>query len=73
MLTVFSTVLRTLISDERGQDAFEYALVIALVVVVMMAGLIAAFPPVAQAVLGLACPSVDTADPGVGIGTCIGP
>jgi len=60
-------------SEEYGQNAFEYALVIALVVVVMMTGLIVGFPPVAQSVLGLACPSVDTADPSVAFGTCIGP
>jgi hypothetical protein len=73
MLQPFLNLLRAFVWEERAQDTFEYALVIALVVVVLMAGLIAGFPPVAQAVLGLACPSVDTADPGVGIGTCIGP
>lgn len=53
-------VLHRLLIDDGAQDTYEYLLVVAAVVVVMVIGLMA-FDAVLVQVLGASCPSVDTA------------
>jgi len=56
--------------DDRGQDTLEYLVVIGGLVVAMVIGLLG-FDVVIQGLLGHLCPSVDTANPLVAVGSCI--
>ena len=55
--------------DTRGQDAFEYLLASGTVAVVFAAAFLA-FAEVIPAVVGFACPAIDTVSP-VAVGACI--
>lgn len=57
--------------DEQGQGTFEYLMVSGVVVVAFVAGLFA-FDSVVVEVVGHVCPSVDTANPVVAVGSCLG-
>ena len=60
----------TKLSDEAAQDAFEYVLATGAVMVAFVAGLLlidAAIP----AILGVMCPVIDAATPGVTVGSCL--
>lgn len=58
-------------SSEEAQNTFEYVLVIGSVVIAFVAGFLA-FDAVIPQVVGLVCPSVDTANALSAIGNCIG-
>lgn len=57
--------------DERGQGTFEYLMVSGVVVIAFVTGLFA-FDSVVVEVVGHVCPSVDTANPVVAVGSCLG-
>ena len=59
---------------EQGQAGIEYLLVVGAVVVVMVTAMIIGFATLVPQIVGLACPSVDTAvDPAATVGSCLGP
>lgn len=58
-------------SRQSAEDAVEYLIVAGAVVVAMVAAMFA-FDDVVVSVLDHVCPSVDTANPAVAIGSCIG-
>lgn len=60
-----------LIHDERAQDALEYLMVIGAVVVALVIALLG-FDTVIPQVVGHLCPGVDTANPAVAVGSCLG-
>jgi len=57
-------------TSEAAQGAFEYVLTVGVVVVLMAIGLMA-FGEVVRLFVGNLCPSVDTGNPLVAIGSCI--
>ncbi|MCK9517696.1 MAG: hypothetical protein M0R74_01535 [Dehalococcoidia bacterium] len=63
--------MQKLHQDDRAQDALEYLLVIGGFVVLLVLGLLA-FDSLIVDVVGLVCPSVDTANPAVAVGSCLG-
>lgn len=56
----------------RAQDTFEYLLAIGAVAIFIAAALMAGFQLIVPEVVGLACPSVDTANPLTAAGECLG-
>jgi hypothetical protein len=65
-----SRVVRRLETDS-AQDAIEYLIITGAFVVVLVIAMLA-FDNVVVSVLDHVCPSVDTANPAVAIGSCIG-
>ena len=63
--------LRTVLRDDRGQDAFEYLLASGLVAVAVYLGMVI-FGEAAPQIVGHACSSVDTAtSPPPADGSCV--
>lgn len=59
------------LAGDRAQDAIEYLLV-AGAFVVAFAGAMLTLDAVMPEVLGYVCPSADTANPAVAVGSCLG-
>lgn len=73
-LAIWQMLFRPLWVDERGQDSFESLLVAGLVVVAVVGILLTAFALFLPQIVGLACPSVDTAaSPAATAGSCLVP
>lgn len=66
------TALRKLLQSELAQGTFEYLLITAVIVAPFILALIIGFQELVPEVLGYVCPGVDTADPGVSVGSCLG-
>lgn len=65
------TIVISILRDQRGQDTFEYLLVVGAVVVPLVLALLA-FEGLIPDFVGHSCESVDTAaDPGATNGSCI--
>ncbi|MEZ4503840.1 MAG: hypothetical protein R3C39_14555 [Dehalococcoidia bacterium] len=58
------------LGSDSAQDTLEYLLTVASIVVAVILGLLG-FDQLIQLFVGHLCPSVDTANPLVAIGTCI--
>jgi hypothetical protein len=65
-------MMSQLLFDDRGQNTFEYMLLVSGFVIVIVSILAAGFFLLIPQVLGQLCPSVDTVDPATP-GSCIGP
>ena len=64
-------VVSALLRGERAQNTFEYLMVVGAVVVAVVAAMIVGFELLLPQVAGLVCPSVDTANPLVAVGSCL--
>jgi hypothetical protein len=63
--------LRHVAREERAQDGFEYLLVAGTVGIALAVGFLAV-NTIIPAVVGYACPAIDTVSP-VAVGACINP
>lgn len=68
---MIKTLLRHLNSSESAQGTFEYLLATGIFVVALVTAMLG-FDTVIVDVVGHVCPSVDTANAAVAIGSCIG-
>ena len=63
--------MRRLLRSDRAQNTFEFMLILGIVVVAMVIGLLL-FDSVIVTAVGHVCPSVDTANTAVAVGSCLG-